>query len=151
MNTSKLTAYIGITVETPLNWVNNWENNSKDVANTLCRVVRDIDNIKEEYIPYEESEVFFDFNELEGTEIHKVSYFGEIDRDGIESLALDGYFSGGHCETMGILLGVGSLPAVSFESYFPQSYFSFYLCPLYAGEVPTKDSFYRAVKTFENL
>ena len=150
MNTSKLTAFIGIKAETPVNWINYFEANSKDVAGMLCRVVSDIDNIEEEYIAYEKSEVFFEFDELEGTEIHKVSYFGEVDRDGIERLALEGYF-GEYCETLGMLTGEGNLPAVSFDSYFPNSYFSFYICPLYAGEVPTKDSFYRAVKTFQNI
>lgn len=150
MNTSKLTAFIGIQAETPVNFINGWESCSKDVVNTLSFIVSNLEDIKEEYIPIEDSETFYDFHELEGTEIHTVSYFGEIDRDGIERLAFEGYF-GEYCETMGILLGIGSLPAVSFESYFPNSFFSFYICPLYAGEVPTKDSFYRAVKTFQNI
>lgn len=150
MNTSKLTAFIGIQAETPVSWLNWYEANSMDVSEILCRVVSDIDNIEEKRIPYEESEVFYDFDELEGTEIHKVSYFGEIDRDGIETLAFEGYF-GNYCETLGMFTCKGNLPAVSFDSYFPNSYFSFFICPLYAGEVPKKDSFYRAVKTFQNM
>lgn len=151
MENSNLTLFIGVKAETPVNWLNNWENDSRDISRILCDIVPNVSQIDERNIPFEESEVFYDFEELEGTEIHMIHYFGEVDRNGIEKLALEGYFSGGYCETLGIL-GSEWLPAVSFEQdSFNKSYVSFYACPLYDGKVPSKDSFYRALNTLAKL
>ena len=151
METSKLTMFIAVKAETPAEWMNSWENDSKCVVQILCDVAPDLSQIDEREIDWEESEVFYDFEELKGTRIHTVQFFGEIDRDGIEKLARDGYFSGGYCETLGIL-GSSHLPAVSFEQdSFPKSYVSFYACPLYGGDVPSEPSFYRVIKAIQNM
>jgi len=143
--------FIAVTAETPVEWINSWENDSKCVAQILCDVAPDLSQIDEREIDWEESEVFYDFEELKGTKIHTVQFFGEIDRDGIEKLGRSAYFYGGFCETGGIFGGV-HLPAVSFEQCgFPKSYVTFYACPLYGGDVPSEPSFYRVIKAIQKL
>ena len=138
----ELEIYMALTMESPEYYWNGWEANGRDLARSLnkCEIPFD-----EEIIPYEESEIFFDFDELEGTEIQTIHSFNRITfRKFVEFLDESCIYVSGICETMGILDAMGIIPAKSIESdSYRNSWLSLYVCPIYGDEIPSKESFDR--------
>jgi hypothetical protein len=154
MHNSKLTYYLAISGETPREYLNAWDSDTRDIENALARYLPAdmLSQIDSGYKPIPESEFFYGFDELDQNgEFHYVHFYGEVSRDVAEYLARDGYFSGATCDTLGILCARGGLPALSFDVYMPKSWISLYVCPLYGGEVPTEASFHRALRALSNL
>jgi len=143
----ELEIFMAITMESPKHWWNYYEANGSHLAQTLnqCEIPFD-----EEIIPFEESDVFFDFDELEGTEIQTIHSFNRIPfRKFVEFLDSHIYVSG-ICETMGILCELGHIPAKSIESdSYINSWLSIYVCPMYGNEIPSEPSFDRFFKLLE--
>ena len=145
----KLTFKVLINAETPTKWMNAWDSDSRDLANTLKEIVGD--SVDESETTVNEAPTWHDFRTLDGEDsVYQMAYNGEIDRDGIEKLALNGYLYS-PCPTLGMLCEDGWYPAVSFELEMQSSYASFYLCPLVDGEVPNEVNFNRIIRAIENL
>ena len=146
----KLTFKVMIHAEAPHKWMNSWESNPRDLANTLKAIVGD--TLWEDETTVNEAPIWHDFRTLHGEDtVYQMAYYGEIDREGIEKLALNGYMYR-RCDTFRKLsLDGGLYRAVSYEVEMPKSYASFYLCPLVDGEVPNEVNFNRIIRAIENL
>jgi len=144
----ELEIYMAITMESPMHWWNLWEMNGRDLARSLneCEIPFD-----EQIIPHEESDVFFDFDELDGTEIQTIHSFNRIPfRKFVEFLDESYIYVSGICETMGILDAMGHIPAKSIETdSYRNSWLSIYVCPIYGNEIPSEPSFHRFFKLLE--
>jgi len=144
----ELEIYMAITMESPKHWWNLWEMNGRDLARSLnkCEIPFD-----EEIIPLEESDVFFDFDELDGTEIQTIHSFNQIPfRKFVEFMDESYIYVSGICETMGILDAMGIIPAKSIQTdSYQNSWLSIYVCPMYGNEIPSEPSFHRFFKLLE--
>ena len=152
----KLTFKVLINAETPTKWMNAWEDDARDLCHVLWEIVGDGSDSKgvlvdERIIPVDDSDVWYGLGDLNGNDsIHSVTYNGEVDREGLEKIA-SSFHIYGSCDTGGMLGEDGWLPAKSFEVEMPNSYVSFYLCPLVDGEVPNEVNFNRIIRAIENL
>ena len=154
MKTEALTYLLAINAETPKVYMNPYEANAEDLCNALAGALYgspELDNLTEGEMPAGESDVFYDLDLPDDDTVYHMQFFGTIDREGIEQLARDGWLSGPQCDTLGIMTGLGILPAVSIEQEMPYTYASVYVCPLYNGAVPSEPSFHRATRTLRNL
>lgn len=159
MKTQALTYVVAADAETPKSQMNAYEANAQDLYNALAQALHgspEIAALECTEIPFDGEHAFVDHYDLPKDEtIYRMSFYGTIDREGIEQLARAGWFSGAHCETMGIINGLGDgrgvLPAVSVEQEMPYSYASVYISPLYNGAIPSEPSFHRATRTLRNL
>ena len=144
----ELEIYIAITMESPIYYWNGWEANGRDLARSLnkCEIPFD-----EQIIPFEESDVFFDFDELEGTEIQTIHSFNRIPfRKFVEFMDESCIYASGICDTMGIMDAMGIIPAKCIESdSYRNSWLSLYVCPIYGNEIPSEPSFNRFFKLLE--
>ena len=144
----ELEIYMAITMESPMHYWNFHEMDGRDLARSLneCQIEFD-----EQIIPYEESEVFFDFHELEETEIQTIHSFNRIPfRKFVEFMDESYIYVSGICETMGIMDGMGIIPAKSIETdSYRNSWLSMYVCPIYGNEIPSEASFDRFFKLLE--
>ena len=154
METQALTYVLAVNAETPKAYMNPYEANAEDLCNALANALYgspELDNLTDGEMPAEESDVFYDLDLPDDDTVYHMQFFGTIDREGIEQLARDGWLSGPQCETLGIMTGLGILPAVSIEQEMPYTYASVYACPLYNGAVPSEPSFHRATRALRNL
>ena len=144
----ELEIIMAITMESPKHWWNHYEADGSHLAHSLnqCEIPFD-----EQIIPFEESDVFFDFHELEGTEIQTIHSFNRIPfRTFVEFMDESCIYVSGICDTMGILDGMGIIPAKSIESdSYRNSWLSMYVCPIYGNEIPSEPSFNRFFKLLE--
>jgi len=144
----ELEIYMALTMESPKHWWNHYEADGSHLAHSLnkCEIPFD-----EQIIPFEESDVFFDFDELEGTEIQTIHSFNRIPlRKFVEFLDESCIYVSGICETMGILCELGHIPAKSIENdSYINSWLSIYVCPMYGNEIPSEPSFNRFFKLLE--
>jgi hypothetical protein len=154
METQALTYVLAVNAETPKSHMNHYEANAQDLYNALADALHgspELEALECSEIPASESDVFYEFDLPDDNTIYRMFFWGTIDREGIEQLARAGWLSGPQCETMGIMTGLGILPAVSIEQEMPYTYASVYVCPLYNGAVPSEPSFHRATRTLRNL
>ena len=144
----ELEIIMAITMESPKQWWNHYEADGSHLAHSLneCEIPFD-----EEIISYEESDVFFDSDELDGTEIQTIHSFNRISfRKFVEFLDKSCIYVAGICETMGIMDAMGHIPAKSIETdSYRNSWLSIYICPIYGNEIPSEPSFDRFFKLLE--
>ena len=145
---SKLKIFMAITAEGPIEWENRWEANVKDMANSLYRNGITYD---ENIIKWDESDIFYDFHELDGSDIRCIKCFEMIDFDQWISFLDDQCISTQYqCDTMGIFTGCGLIPAKNIEMYnYPNCFVSMYICPFYDDEIPSESSFNRFFRMIE--
>lgn len=144
----ELEIIMAITMESPKQWWNHYEADGSHLAHSLneCEIPFD-----EQIIPFEESDVFFDFDELEGTEIQTIHSFNRIPfRKFVEFLDESCIYVSGIVDTLGILDAMGIIPAKCIETdSYRNSWLSMYVCPIYGNEIPSEPSFHRFFKLLE--
>ena len=139
---SKLKVYMALSAEGPIQYENRWEFNLMDMANALSRWNIPYDD---GIIESNESDIFFDFDDLKNTQIRYIHCFQMIDFDVWISFVNDQCISTKYqCDTMGIISDFGHLPAkcIEIDSYI-NCFVSMYICPFYDDQIPSEKSFDR--------